>query len=133
MIVVILLMDLPLKGDNVQVDWRIYYEDGSVFDNTQGSWDDAPLDGVQCVAVRHEIYGRQIFSGGDYYSWTPDFDHITSTNDLRIALKPLRWIKYGRHIPSEQYQKVLTQASEDTAFPKTSPRRRASDNPSRDK
>ena len=111
------------------VEWRVYYEDGSVFDDTQGSWDDAPIDGVQAVAVRNHLCGRQVHSGREYYLIPPHIDHVVSVNDLGPTLRRLRWIKFGREIPKEQFQKILKQACEDPVFPKTSPRRRASDNP----
>lgn len=109
------------------VEWRIYYEDGSVFDNEQGTWDDAPVDGVQCVAVRHPLYGRQIYNSADYYINPPFGDHVAQTNDLGPTLRKLRWIKFGRSAPTDQYNKVLKQACDDPVFPKTSPARRATD------
>jgi len=110
-----------------KVEWRIYYEDGSVFDNTQGSWSDAPVDGVQAVAVGHKLYGRQVHSKRDYYLMPPHTGTITSVNDLGPTLRRLRWLKFGLEIPREQFEKVLMQACNDPVFPKTSPRRRATD------
>lgn len=115
-----------------EVLWRVYYDDGSVFDNTMGSWEDAPCDGVQCVAVRDEVYGRRVHHFVDYYIWPPWLPHAHSTHDVGPTLRKLRWIKFGRYVPQEQYEKVLSQACEDPDFPKTSPRRRASDNPGHD-
>ena len=119
---------LRISAKVFMIEWRVYYENGDVYDNEQGSWEDAPVDGVQCVAVRHPIYGRQVYHGADYYLDPPFGDHISQTNDLGPTLrKGVRWIKFGRSVPREQYEKVLKQACDDPAFPKTSPRRRASD------
>lgn len=47
------------------VEWRIYYDDDTTYDNLQGSWEDAPRDGVIVVVVRSTdgVWGRYCFSG----------------------------------------------------------------------
>jgi len=37
----------------VKITWRIYYADGSTFDNTQGNPEDAPTTGV--IAIKHLV------------------------------------------------------------------------------
>jgi len=113
-----------------EIEWRIYYEDCSVFDNTQGTWEDAPLDGVQVVAVADKVYGRVLIHGTDFFMRPPHVSRIFGAKDIMPQIRKLRWIKFGLLIPKEQFSKVLVQAADDPDFPKTSPRRRASDNPS---
>ena len=84
------------------IQWRVYYDDGSVFDNEMGSWEDAPLEGVQCVAARDDVYGRRVHHFVDYYMWPPHIDHPLSTHDLGPTLRGLRWIKFGRYVRTSQ-------------------------------
>lgn len=59
--------------------WKIWYADGSTFNSTQGSWHDAPGDGVQVVMLYFEdtdALGRptRLYSSGcDSYA----FDEAT--------------------------------------------------------
>lgn len=58
--------------------WRLYYANGSVIDSNQSSWNDAPDDAVQILAVFYDKFDtkgrryRALFHGspgnaGDYY------------------------------------------------------------------
>lgn len=54
------------------LSWRIYYDDGSTFDNAQSSPRDAPAYGVICIVFANELIGRKIAHLKDFYYWVPD-------------------------------------------------------------
>ena len=113
------------------MDWRIFYADGSTYDSSQGSWDDAPLDGVVCVNVGDADYGKFTLNGLSYYYRQhegADTD-IAHTNDINPQLR-LRcpWLKYGVGVPRKLWQATLVAATKDPDFPRSqAPRRRSTD------
>lgn len=50
-----------------KLDWRIYYGDGSTFDNLQGEPKDAPAFDVQVITQKNRPNGRRSISLYDYY------------------------------------------------------------------
>lgn len=134
------------------IKWRICYADFTTYSNLDGSWESAPKHGVICVLVRDPtgVWGRWINSGyapqrqcehcgtnkfNEYYVKPPDSDEPYPTHDLtdfRARFdKPEDadpYIKTGRQVPQEIWNKIMIEASKDPDFPQgTSPRRRASD------
>lgn len=71
--------------------FKIWYADNSTFDSTQGSWIDAPDQGVQAVNVF--LVGkdtlnrpqRVLLTGKDYYCYDPDLNEFYATNKLSDA------------------------------------------------
>lgn len=67
-------------------EWRIYYFDGSTFDDSQGPWDRAPQEGVLCVAVvdreRPVMRGRWLLTTTDYYVHLPGDKYPWNVNGL---------------------------------------------------
>ena len=107
-------------------EWRIYYADGSTFDSNDGTWDDAPVDGVQAVVVRHETIGRVVFTGREFYPAVNGEPYATDTIAAFLR-KYVPSLKHGLCIPLEEYDAIMQRAWRDPDFPKTNPLRRASD------
>jgi hypothetical protein len=56
------------------MEWIVYYADGSSFTNEDGTPENAPRDGVQCVAIANENFGKVLWHGGTsenfaFYCW----------------------------------------------------------------
>jgi len=98
--------------------WRIYYADGTVFDDKWGRWEDAPTDGVVCVVRKDEENGSVIMHGVDHYLYPPGHDEPIMTDDLGPQLRALRWIKFGLWVPRETYHEVMGRALHDPDFPR---------------
>ena len=110
------------------IDWRIYYADGTTWDNLAGLWDNAPCDGIVCVIVRDKAYGSFILNGLDfYYSITEG--EIGHSRDIAPQLRArAKWLKYGLAVPGDDWQRILAAATADAEFPRsTHPRRRSTD------
>ena len=133
------------------IQWRIYYEGGTTFDNTEGPWKDAPAHGVVCVNVRDPTGAWGRFTNHGYAPRTscptcgrdptnhwfvcmPDMDEPWATWDLtdfrsRFATpedaEP--YIKTGRMVPQLEWERIMAVARDDLDFPISSPRRRAKD------
>jgi hypothetical protein len=84
--------------------WRLYYDDGSTYGPDDGSWTDAPREGVLAVAEKH---GERltIHAGGDFYYLIAETT-VVSTDDAAAILRslgtpagdegPARGVKFGR-------------------------------------
>ena len=46
--------------------WCIWYDDGSTFHSGQGSWEDAPVDGV-LIVMEYKEDSKLVHMGSDYY------------------------------------------------------------------
>lgn len=137
------------------IRWRIYYDDRSTYDPTDGEWEDAPMHGVVCVVVEDPTgaYGRWINSGygppsgkcemcgcergNEFYVKYPDSDQPFATPDLAPFLDKVGMtkneadkaglIKYGRMVDQEEWVAINVLAAKDPDFDKGSPRRRRTD------
>ncbi len=47
--------------------WAIWYDDDTTFSSEDGSWEDAPREGVQVVCFRHDPPYRTFVTGRDEY------------------------------------------------------------------
>lgn len=116
--------------DNIrQLKWRIYYDDGSTFDNTQGSPVRAPGWGVICIVNPDPIVGRVIRQSFDFYYWVPDEGQwwgsdLTGLLDRLINRLPIEAVCAGRMISFENYQAIISRADKDQDFPPKSGRLR---------
>ena len=111
--------------------WKIYYADGATFSDLDGSWNDAPSDGVVCVVVTDKDYGRYVLNGLNYYYAQPngDAEDKAHTNDIGPQLRAqCPWLKFGVGIAREKWQEILVRATKDPDFPKPrNPQRRSTD------
>lgn len=99
------------------VIWRIYYGDGSTFDSSQGSPQDAPGINVQVIAKAAGIdLGRLTIASKDFY-W---FDRgewfggdVFGLWDY-LAQPGLKVVKFGRLISLPIFQEIMRRAVTDS-------------------
>src|SRR5262245_7413583 len=93
------------------MQWRIYYDNGMIYTSADGSWNDAPADGV--LFVLQKIGDRVVTqSGADYY-FLEDGD-IVATGDLGPLLRKLGFIKFGRWTSIKRYEAAGAQVARDS-------------------
>jgi hypothetical protein len=113
------------------MDWKVYYADGSTFSDEDGPWEEAPADGVACVVVRDDDYGRYVLNGLNFY-YMPCGGQpldVTHTNDIGPQLRRrCPWLKHGVGLPRSEWKDVLIRATRDPDFgPPRAPKRRSTD------
>ncbi len=96
--------------------WRIYFDDGSTWDDRDGPWRDAPVDGVIFIVCRE---GERVHfhSGADYYVGFED-GSFAATGDLGPLLRrrpPIRGddVKFGRWTSIANYERISARAREE--------------------
>jgi hypothetical protein len=112
--------------------WRIYYDDDTTFDNSQGEPWEAPGRGIICVVqidpspLMHSV-NTQILQGHPFYwyhrGWGywlhSDRDGFIDqlTNDRKNEVCA---IKMGRWVDFHHYREIVDKARSDPDFPKKS-------------
>ena len=114
------------------IKWRIYYGDGSSYDESSGKPKFAPKVNVQCISVNEhgtktyqaaEDVGHVVLHDWDYYIYQEDtgwfgvknvtdlVDHVLhSSHKIQAVLK-------ARSIPTGQFREIYKRAWEDPDFP----------------
>lgn len=111
------------------IKWRVYYEDGSTFDNTQGEPEDAPPFKVICIRLRHRDVpgGRGVLKSDplrevDYYWWRKDHqmwyggDVISAINVFELYPHHARALKRGVTTLNSIYKEIVEVARKDSDF-----------------
>lgn len=93
-------------------EWAIYYDDGSTFDSDDGSFDQAPSDGVICV-VRKEGDRAEFLSGADYYVRFAEDGSVIATGDVGPLLRKLGFIKFGRYTSHRNQERIMSRARDE--------------------
>lgn len=92
--------------------FRIYYADGSAFGSEEGTWDEAPLDGVILVAVQSGER-TDFFSGTDQYAKL-DGGTVAGLDELGPTLRQhCPWIKHGVWTTHAMYERIQQRAREE--------------------
>ncbi len=98
--------------------WRIYYDNETTFSSEDGTWSEAPSQGVLAVV---EVHGeaRTIRSGGDFYRLCSDGTVIASEDAHAILtlvgnddVEPLSAIKFGRFTSAGRMERVFRRIRE---------------------
>jgi hypothetical protein len=102
--------------------WRIYYWDGSTFDSTMGTMQEAPSFGVICIVQPNEYTGRTIVSGYDWYYFNEEIGEwwqsdIHGLLDNLLHDFPITAVKQGRNAPDSEYKAIMVRAIQDPDFP----------------
>lgn len=102
--------------------WRIYYSDGSTFDNTQGGPSEAPRRGVQIILIKHGRKGVRKLRLADYYLWSPTMTRWLEAQDsaaviVRALMEPHIILLAGEYISEEDHGRILIEADNDPDFP----------------
>lgn len=84
--------------------WRLYYEDGTTFSDTDGEPYESPVWGCVALAQPHLDGSDKIMVNADYYLWRPDRgewyqcgvdgldDHMAHFGHLIQCVRKTRWI-----------------------------------------
>ncbi len=103
------------------VKWRVYYDDGSTFDSTQGNPDNAPPWGVICINQISVEHGRNIAAYLDYYVYDPEdgwigikWDGVIDRLANRLSLDGFL---VGRTVSRHRFQEIMLKADKDPDFP----------------
>lgn len=100
------------------IKWRIYYSDGSVFDNSMGAPEDAPGRDIQVIGEADESVGWTTQTKADFYVFDVPFfggwmgvDHFGLFDYL--SRPGLKIVKFGRMLTHAEYSSVLQRALND--------------------
>lgn len=101
--------------------WRIYYDDGSMFDHTQGGPAEAPALGFICALGYDEFGDRYIMHGWDHYCWDIESEQWWGMDrygliDRLIRNKVVAY-KQGRTVTKKNFQEIMQRANLDPEFP----------------
>lgn len=103
--------------------WRLYYSDGSTFDDTQGTPADAPAYGVVVVLQRHDSlhWPRTVVQRFDWYWWRPDEGVWYGGDTYGFFDQACRcgavWPKQGRAVSNDRFAELMHIATHDADFP----------------
>jgi len=110
------------------IDWRIYYDDGSSFDNTMGEPEHAPAFGVIAIIAYEEKGQRMMLQRWNYY-WAKDLegrpiwygsDFIGLVDQLAHDKdRNIHGLKLGRTIPNKLFNDIISKAGNDPELSKT--------------
>ena len=101
--------------------WRIYYDDGSTFDDAQGSPREAPPLGFVCAIGYDESGDRYIMHGWDHYCYDMESEQWWGM-DLcglfdRLIRNKIYAYKQGRTVTKKLFQETMQRAHLDPDFP----------------
>jgi hypothetical protein len=98
--------------------WRLYYEDGSTFDDADGRPHDSPPWGV--VALAQPGSQPPVFVNADYYlyrddlgEWTECGDVIGLVDHLTHRADKISAVRAGRWIPTKPFKDIWARARAD--------------------
>jgi hypothetical protein len=103
-----------MKAKN-QINWRIYYDDGSTFDAKDGKPQEAPATGVIAIVQEDSENGWVITAFKDYYwrehnSW---WGGDTAGFWQRMFKGGSVIMKFGVSTTNDNFNKILARATED--------------------
>ena len=97
------------------LDWRIYYDNGAIFSNTDGAPEDAPSGGVMCIAWYDDDNRRRLAHESDYYRFEDGRWYGSDLFGLwdYLSRPGLKIVKFGRMVGDLQYRAVMGTAMND--------------------
>lgn len=109
------------------LDWRIYYADGSTFDNLQGTPANSPDRGVIVIVYNDRIdhlntIGRICLNLWDWYFWREDdrewygCDSLSVTHYFRQYARVISCLRTGETLPTPKYKAIMERATNDLDF-----------------
>ena len=120
--------------------WKIFYGDGSTFDNTQGDPADSPVFDVQCIVqldflpkISPHYVGRLNITGGDWFWWNGEYWQTGDLFGLLDAAIHGKCViaRQGRMLPAHIYNEIYKQAVTDSDFQQQSAQRIRDEQPTR--
>lgn len=99
------------------LSWCIYFDDETTFSSLDGSWEEAPTDGVIFVVLRSGER-TEFLSGADYYVRFEDDGSVAATGDIGPLLRrrpPLSAdaIKFGRYTSNQRMERISRRVREE--------------------
>lgn len=102
------------------IHWRLYYGDGSVFDDSCGRPEDAPAFDVQVIRQSPVSYSRKEVVFGEWYYWDGNewrASDIFGVIDLLLHRKPVMALCQGRWMAKKtEWNEILEKARNDGYF-----------------
>src|SRR5215204_1437335 len=96
--------------------FRIYYANGTTYGSEDGTWNDAPLDGVLVIVVK-DGERTEFHSGNDFYAMLGQDegeDTVAPTHDLvTLAHEQCPWIKYGVWTTHKNFERIMKRAKQE--------------------
>ena len=108
-----------------KIKWRIYYGDGTTFDENQGTPEQAPPLNVQVIVVDDADVGRQLLHLWDWFYWDGEQWCGADIHGLldQILHNQVTAVKQGRTLPQREFDDIKNRAIADTDFlPKSTSR-----------
>lgn len=95
--------------------WRVWYDDGTVYDSCRRDWAGLPDDGLLVKMLYYDDGTRQIQQGADYYFVAPHAEgdiHGASSAPLEVIRRryPGAIVKRGRWAPDGYYRRICEEA-----------------------
>ena len=78
-----------------KITWRIYYSDGSTFDNSQGEPSASPPFGVQAIVCLPDLWGCGDFAGLIQYLIEPSMQ---------------KCVRFGKLATNDEYDRAVSRA-----------------------
>jgi len=106
-----------------EIQWRIYYHDGSTYSDLDGPVDAAPGYGVLVIGYQDKATGRGLMRGFDFYVWDGDewFGHdLWGLMERMFNRQPFHTAFAGRSVSEENFQVIYQAAKADPDLPKKS-------------
>jgi len=100
------------------LDWKIFYDDESTFDNLDGDVENAPKRGVIAVVERAHSIGYVVHKRGDLYIYRRDWDEprwrmMDMAGFWDHMFQPgFKCVLFGRYVSNDVYNKVVISAQE---------------------
>lgn len=107
-----------------ELKWRVYYDDGSTYDNEDGPPEEAQKQGVICTVARDERVGRTITTQYDFYWWNYEEEEWWGSDKFGLwdyLTRPgEKIVLFGRSVPRDKYRSIHQDAVNDEDFPQKS-------------
>lgn len=106
-------------------EWAIYYGDGSVFSDENGTPYDAPRTNIQIIVQKHKSMGWELVSGADLFYYEESRRGFYACNSTGSTLWDHLWrAKYplvfaGRMITDEEFRQIVLKVLDELPSPKT--------------
>jgi hypothetical protein len=105
------------------IRWRLYYDDGSTYDNGCGLPEDAPKYGALVVGQVSRTDGWRTHRGGDFFVYRSDLDQWLPADIHGLVdhclffCRQVRAVVKGRYVTDERYNAIKRLAVIDPDLP----------------
>lgn len=112
-----------IHATDKQIEWRVYYGDGTTADNISHCLPELPAWDCQMIVQRDEKHNRNVASGRDYFvyhlrdcRWYP-VDFTGLLDYLANEFENIGKVLIGRYIPNAEFDAIEKRATVDPDFP----------------